>query len=245
MKSPVAARSGLAATPRTSAGGSKASSCQKTTAAASPAASPAAAMLASGQLRVRYAAKRATSSPLLEGLLEFRRTGQLCDAALLASGGARFPVHRLVLSAQSAVLEQRLRQGAELELAAAGHEAVELLARWLYGEVDDSSYRPSSLRVNEEVLRASSDLGLPRLSELCALHLARQADVGNVVSAVQLCEEYGLPELRGALIRALVEDRPALDIVSRDPATMGHPALMRELLAALAGGGTGAASGTA
>lgn len=183
---------------------------------------------------MRYSAKGPMSSPVMECLLECRRTGRLCDAALLAAGGARFPVHRLVLAAQSAVMERRLSEGTELDLGAC-HETVDLLARWLYGEVDEATYRPSSARVNEEMLRLSSDLGLPRLSEMCALYLARHADVGNVVPAVQLCEEYGLPDLRSALIVALVDDRSALDIVSRDPATIGHPALMRELLAALAG----------
>lgn len=213
-----------AATPRASTGGR-----------ASRVASP--AMIASGQLRVRYAAKGATASPLAEGLVEFRRSGQLCDVVLVAAGGARFPVHRLVLSAQSMVLEQKLRAGAaELSLPGASQEGADLLAKWLYGEIDAATYKPSSSKVNEEMLRISSDLGLPRLSEICALHLARHADVGSVVPSVQLCEEYGLPDLRAALIVALVEDRSALDIVSRDPATMGHPALMRELLAALAGG---------
>lgn len=209
-------------------------SCPPSTGKASRVASP--AMIASGQLKVRYSAKGTTASSLMEGLVEFRRAGQLCDVVLVAAGGARFPVHRLVLSAQSMVLEQKLRAGAaELEVTG-GHEAVDLLAKWLYCEVDAATYKPSSSKVNEEMLRISSDLGLPRLSEICALHLARHADVENVVPCVQLCEEYGLPDLRSALIIALVEDRSALDIVSRDPATMGHPALMRELLAALAGG---------
>mmetsp|Transcript_15849 Transcript_15849/g.50725 ORF Transcript_15849/g.50725 Transcript_15849/m.50725 type:complete len:317 (-) Transcript_15849:183-1133(-) len=188
------------------------------------------------RLRVSYAPPEAGVAPsLCSGLVALRNGGNLCDAAVLAGGGQRLPVHRLVLAANSDALSSRLQgETGELDLKAYSHEAVELLVRWLYGEVHIGSYAPSSEQVNEEVLRFSSEFRLPPLAELCALHLAKNVEVKNVVARIRLCEEFGLPRLRSTLVGALCEDRHMLDAVARDASTLCHPALMRELLASIA-----------
>jgi len=179
------------------------------------------------------------------GLVRQRRVGHLCDATVVAGGG-RISVHRVVLAAHSELITDRLTQEEgsdvyELKLEDISHESAEILVRWLYGEVSGDSYTPVSSKVNEEVLQLSSEFGLPGLSELCGVHLAAGLDVTNVVSRICLCDKYGLPRLRTSLVQSLAEDSRALHAVARDPATVGHPELMRELLASLAKKATGAA----
>merc|ERR1719203_2505417 len=96
------------------------------------------------------------------------------------------------------------------------------------------SYSPSSAEVNEEVLRLSFQFGLALLSEHCALYLAKDVTTKNVVARIRLSEEFGLPRLRAALVGTLAEDHDALGTVAKDPATLSHPVLMRELLASIA-----------
>ncbi|CAE7040021.1 unnamed protein product, partial [Symbiodinium natans] len=45
---------------------------------------------------------------------------------------------------------------------------------------------------------------------------------------------FGLSKLRAALVQGIVEDQVVLDAVAKDPATLTHPPLMRELLASIA-----------
>lgn len=174
-----------------------------------------------------------------QGLVRLRRANQLCDVTVVSAGG-RIPVHRVVLAAQSDTLAERLQSassgdaGAELRLVEYSFDAVDLVVRWLYGEVAEDSFSPSDATANEEILKLASELGLPRLAELCALQLAADADVSNVVARVRLCEEFGLPRLRANMISSVLADRRALDAVAKDQTTLSHPALMRELLAAIA-----------
>lgn len=173
-----------------------------------------------------------------KGLVRLRRNNQFCDMTIISNLG-RIPAHRAVLAANSEKLASMLQANAEgvseIDLQYASPEAADLAVCWLYGEVGIHTYRPSTPKVNEEVLRISSELGLPPLAELCALRLAEASDTSNVVSSVRLCEEYELPRLRTALVTAVVEDSRALDAVAKDPATLSHPALMQQLLAAIAG----------
>lgn len=184
-------------------------------------------------LQVRYTAPEVLTAPLAEGLVQLRRKLHRCDAAVLAGGGARIPVHAVVLASQSPVLDQKLeKDGPEIDLGAVSHEAADHLVRWIYGEAVDPTHW--SQKANEEVLRLASELALPLLSQVCSSRLAVDVTIHNVVERVRLCEDFGLPALRAALVEALVEDRPALDAVARNEATLTHPALMRELLARIA-----------
>lgn len=178
----------------------------------------------------------ATRAPLAEGLVQLRRTGHRCDATVVVGGGGRIPVHQLVLCSQSMALDQRLQgsSSAEVDLTHVSHEAANIAVRWMYGELAVEAYDPTTAQVNEEVLKLSTELGLPRLAQICASHLARGVTIANVVERVRLCEAYGLTELRKAIITAIVDDRAALTAVSSNPATMGHPVLMHELLANIA-----------
>jgi len=186
-------------------------------------------------LNVHLDPPRSNSLAALElGLVLLRRNSKLCDVTII-SGSGRIPAHRVVLAAHSEKLTVRFQdQASELDLQPASHEAVDLVVRWLYGEVDLANFTPTTSKVNEEVLRISSELGLPRLAELCAMRLAESVDTASAVSAVRLCEEYGLPTLRAALVDAVVNDPQALKEVSMDANTLTHPFLMRELLAAIA-----------
>merc|ERR1712048_117384 len=133
------------------------------------------------------------------------------------------------------LLSNRLQGStSELDLQTTSPESAVILVRWLYGEVGEGKYSPSTTKVSEEILQLSWELGLPRLSELCALHLASDVDTTNIVARVRMCEDFGLPRLRAALVSALVQDAQALHVVAEAQATLGHPALMCELLSAIA-----------
>eukprot|EP00930_Biecheleria_cincta_P076893 TRINITY_DN64126_c0_g1_i1.p1 TRINITY_DN64126_c0_g1~~TRINITY_DN64126_c0_g1_i1.p1 ORF type:complete len:290 (-),score=61.31 TRINITY_DN64126_c0_g1_i1:126-995(-) len=186
-------------------------------------------------LHVQFDPPRANSLAALEqGLVLLRRNSKLCDVTII-SGSGRIPAHRVVLAAHSEKLAARFQdQASELDLQPASHEAADLVVRWLYGEVEPANFNPTTAKVNEEVLRISSELGLPGLAELCAMRLAELVDTASAVSAVRLCEEYGLPTLRAAIVDAIVNDPQAMKEVSMDANTLTHPVLMRELLAAIA-----------
>lgn len=193
-----------------------------------------------GRLTVPYDAPLGGAAESLgQGLVRLRRSGNLCDLTVLAGPG-RLAVHRTVLAAHSETMMSRLQEDVKELDFRCSHEAADLVVRWLYGEVDAVTYLPSTAKVNEEVLQVSAEFGLTQLSELCAVRLAADADFSNVVSRVRLCEEFGLPKLRAALVHAVVEDRHALHALASDPQTLTHPGLMRELLASIAasvGGG--------
>jgi len=190
---------------------------------------------ASSSLQVDYTITGSLHSPLAEGLVNLRRKLHRCDSAILAGGGARIPVHAVVLASQSPILDRRLEEGGpEVDLGNVSHDAADYLVRWIYGEIGVDTYTPANPKVNEEVLRLASELALPLLAQICSTRLAMDVSIKNIVDRIRLCEAFGLPELRAALVSALVEDRTALDAVARDDATLSHPALMRELLAALA-----------
>lgn len=141
----------------------------------------------------------------------------------------------MVLASQSPVLDRKLEEsGPEVDLGAISHDAANVVVSFIYGEIGVDSYKPANAKVNEEVLRLASELGLPLLSQICSTRLSVDVTIKNVVERIRLCESYGLPELRAALVNALVQDRSALDAVARDDSTLSHPALMRELLAGLA-----------
>lgn len=186
-------------------------------------------------MQVEYVVPGTLHAPLAEGLVQLRRKLHRCDAAILAGGGARIPVHAVVLASQSQVLDRKLEEGGpEIDLGSVSHDAAHILVQWIYGEISVETYAPASAKVNEEVLRLASELGLPLLAQICSTRLARDVTIRNVVERIRLCEAFGLPELRASLVSALVEDRLSLDAVAREEATLAHPALMRELLACLA-----------
>eukprot|EP00811_Abedinium_folium_P037068 NODE_9717_length_1403_cov_6.709248.p1 GENE.NODE_9717_length_1403_cov_6.709248~~NODE_9717_length_1403_cov_6.709248.p1 ORF type:complete len:249 (+),score=66.82 NODE_9717_length_1403_cov_6.709248:40-786(+) len=234
------------------------------------------------ELRLRVPVKPLVSirAPLSGRLSELRRIGAcFCDLELIA-GGERFPVHRVVLAAQSSRLrdlmlelkperkpkqqpenepeeqpeeqpeprpeeqpevqpEEQLReQGkhAELDLGNVSPEAAALLVRWIYEELDVATYHPSSPRINEELMRLSSTFDLPVLSEMCVARLAANITVETAVENMSLCQELGLIELRAAILLAIIKDKAMLRAVSSDVGTLQHPALMRELLVAIAHG---------
>lgn len=175
-----------------------------------------------------------------QGLLEMRRTGTMCDLKLVAESGsgAAIPVHRVVLAALSSTLLERMLATSEPEMRLkCSHEAADLLVRWMYGEVaDEESFNPSTVDVNEEVLRVAVELGLTGLVELCCGRLAVGLVAANVVHRIVLCDELRLPRLRAALRAALLQDQDTLFAVSQDASLLTFPALMGELLAALASG---------
>eukprot|EP00929_Paragymnodinium_shiwhaense_P086382 TRINITY_DN46914_c0_g1_i1.p1 TRINITY_DN46914_c0_g1~~TRINITY_DN46914_c0_g1_i1.p1 ORF type:complete len:340 (-),score=106.84 TRINITY_DN46914_c0_g1_i1:340-1359(-) len=180
----------------------------------------------------------------LEGLVKLRRANHLCDAVIINNTGNRFMVHRCVLAAGSPKLREFLTSSSssstaaaapvEVNLGAALEEAIDVVIRWLYGEISPATYQPSTAKTNEDVLQLAAELGLPRLAEVCARKLALGVTVSNIVARIKLCEQFGLPVLRKSLFMAIIQDKRALAAISQDPRTLTHPALMRELLAAVA-----------
>eukprot|EP00929_Paragymnodinium_shiwhaense_P045010 TRINITY_DN23050_c0_g3_i3.p1 TRINITY_DN23050_c0_g3~~TRINITY_DN23050_c0_g3_i3.p1 ORF type:complete len:242 (-),score=40.19 TRINITY_DN23050_c0_g3_i3:465-1190(-) len=162
--------------------GSKGDTAMSTALALSPA--------RGGYLSIAYTTPGDGAAPVLEGLVKMRRAGTFCDATVVAAGGAKISVHRAVLAAGSATLAERVKlaqsaQSAELNLGSVSHEAADILVRWLYGEVSAAVFRPSTSQVNEEVLKLSSELGLPllracslfsRAATLCTHHADRFHD---------------------------------------------------------------------
>lgn len=187
------------------------------------------------KMRVKYVANIRDSPQLGTGLVALRRANKLCDTTVMATSGARIAVHGVVLAAHSELLRNKLNEaGSVIELEFASYEAVDLFVRWAYGEIDAKAYEPSSPKVNEEVLQISSDLQMSQLSELCAMRMADGVDTGNVVDRIRICEDFGLPKLRAALIAGIIKETRVLNSVAQNPATLKHPALMRELLSAIA-----------
>merc|ERR1712146_765961 len=88
--------------------------------------------------------------------------------------------------------------------------------------------------VNDEVMALSSELGLPPLSEICCARSATSVTPSSFVNRVRLCDKYGLSAYCAALLSALLKDSAGLQTVAKDASTLEHPALMRELLAAVA-----------
>ena len=188
------------------------------------------------RLRVDFQATSVGGSgqnSLEQGLVRLRSNNQLCDMNVITNSG-KIAVHRAVLAAQSEMLTQKLQEGGDLDLHEASHEAVELVVKFCYGEVKEDGFAPSTSEVNEEILKISSNLALPSLSQLCAGRLAMDATTTNVVASVRLSEEYSLLSLRAALVKGILEDPAVLETVAKDPVTLNHPALMRELLAFIA-----------
>jgi len=179
----------------------------------------------------------------LQALVQLRRQSHLCDAVIVNQSGCRFIVHRALLAAGSPKLREYLTSRPsgesssapiEVNFGAASEEAVAVVVNWMYGQVTPALYRPTTDKTNEDVLQLASELGLPRLAEACARQLAAGVTVSNIVGRMKLCEEFGLPVLRSALFSAIIQDKRALAAISQDSRTLGHPALMRELLAAVA-----------
>jgi hypothetical protein len=202
-----------------------------------------------GALNVPYDLSDNAGVPVMEGLLRLQQNGIFCDTVLRAAGDHRVSIHRTVLASASsspAILERlcppssggapesTTTPSVEIDLSSTSREAVDLLVQWLYGEVGVSTYQPATNAINEEVLALASDLALPKLCELCCAHFARSVTVSNFVTRVRLCEQYGLPTFRASLVATLLKDASAIQSVSLDPSTLEHPALMRELLAAMA-----------
>lgn len=188
-------------------------------------------------LQINYVLEGDSSTPSLSGLIQLRSAGTHCDAEFVSGDGDRFRLHRCVAAACSKELDRRLGEAEShvLQLKAS-RPAVELVVEYLYGEVNEQNHNVNEVRpeVNEEVLQLACELALPKLSELCALVLALGVDEHNVVQRILLCEEFGLPRLRKMLVTSLIDDKVTLVAVSKDPKTLAHPALMRELLAAVA-----------
>lgn len=184
------------------------------------------------------------ASSVLQGLVQLRRQGHLCDATIKTQHGGRFVVHKTVLAASSPKLREYLvtrpvdnaaaPAPIEVNFGEASEEAVGIVVNWMYGEITAATYQPSVDKTNEDVLQLASELALPRLAEACARRMALGVTVHNIVGRIKLCEEFGLPVLRSALFSAIIQDKRALSAISQDPRTLGHPALLRELLSAVA-----------
>ncbi|CAK9073018.1 Kelch-like protein diablo, partial [Durusdinium trenchii] len=121
------------------------------------------ALVLSSPARLRVQVPNSGSQSSLEaGLVQLRRNRQLCDVTI-ASGFGKILAHKSVLAAHSEILARQLQDLTELDLRQASHEAVEFVVKFCYGEVGQEDFAPSTSQVNEEILKISSDFGLPAL----------------------------------------------------------------------------------
>jgi len=212
----------------------KAQDSTSKTQATSPSASS--LSLVAGRLLVDYSLPQTCSAKTIsEGLVELRKAGKFCDFAIVVAG-KRFPCHKVVLAAASGILAVKIEDPQEMDLAETSEEAADFFLRYIYGEVSLENYVPKSHQVNSQVMKLAFDFSLTFLAQLAAVRMASDATASNVVERVKLCEDYNLPDLRQAFVDAIVSEPAYLAEVAQDPATLGHPSLMRELLSAVAGG---------
>jgi len=119
------------------------------------------------------------------------------DAEIVAANGARFAVHRSVLSATSTVFEDAWRSlpmGDDPVLTVdATEETVEALLRFVYTGNDRVVLNPG------EMLKTAHLYGLPTLAQTSALRLAGQVDKELIVDVIRALRPYkDFPHLQAA-----------------------------------------------
>eukprot|EP00438_Fugacium_kawagutii_P006289 Skav222676 [mRNA] locus=scaffold997:714266:719747:- [translate_table: standard] len=136
---------------------------------------------------------------LRQGLRGLLQSQELCDVALVSSGGAAFPAHRAVLAASSPQLRARV---AHVKIQADGlpaiqldvqhSEAVKALIDCVYGtegENCDGCYNPSSEEANRDVLALARLFELPALEDrvisTCIALVGAELDDGKSVGSVE------------------------------------------------------------
>eukprot|EP00930_Biecheleria_cincta_P039963 TRINITY_DN2741_c0_g2_i1.p1 TRINITY_DN2741_c0_g2~~TRINITY_DN2741_c0_g2_i1.p1 ORF type:complete len:245 (-),score=57.99 TRINITY_DN2741_c0_g2_i1:93-827(-) len=183
---------------------------------------------------------------LLKGLRSLLDNKELCDVALMATGGEAYPAHRAVLAASSHVLRERLPKPWDssceqaqdlpvLRLDVKHPEAVKALLDCVYGVeneegVSSHCYNPSSEAANHDVLRLARDYRLPALEDQAARWLARGLTTANVLQRLKACEEFGLTEVRNKILEQLIANTDALYEIASNPAVTETPKMLQDLL---------------
>jgi len=188
---------------------------------------------------------------LLAGLRGMLERKELCDVALVASGGEVYPAHRAVLAASSQTFRERLAKPAvggscegqvwteaqglpALMLSVKHPEAVKALIDCAYGidatQGKEPVYSPSCEAANKDVLRLARDFGIPALEDQAARWLVRDLTTSNLLERLQICEEFGLTEVKEKILEQLIANTDALYELAKDPAVRVMPGVLQEAL---------------
>eukprot|EP00413_Alexandrium_margalefii_P041733 CAMPEP_0204600788 /NCGR_PEP_ID=MMETSP0661-20131031/55646_1 /ASSEMBLY_ACC=CAM_ASM_000606 /TAXON_ID=109239 /ORGANISM="Alexandrium margalefi, Strain AMGDE01CS-322" /LENGTH=226 /DNA_ID=CAMNT_0051611623 /DNA_START=65 /DNA_END=745 /DNA_ORIENTATION=+ len=182
--------------------------------------------------------KAAKTDVLGEGLRELYRKGELTDVTLVCADRT-FTAHRAVLAAQSQVFKEGLASckdmagKQEVRLAdVANPEAVKFALDFVY-QMDSAiweDYNPRTQEVTKDILRLAQNFRLRGLTERATLWLAKDLTTGNVVERLQICEDFGISELKDRILEQLACNKKALAEVAHSPKIMAYPKLMQEIL---------------
>mmetsp|Transcript_39109 Transcript_39109/g.72899 ORF Transcript_39109/g.72899 Transcript_39109/m.72899 type:complete len:234 (+) Transcript_39109:51-752(+) len=180
---------------------------------------------------------------LMPGLRALLASRELCDLALVATGGEAFPAHRTVLAACSPGFRERIVKLSSSSPKADGlpaisldvkhSEAVEALIDSIYGlntAESERRYNPSSEAANKDVLKLAREFDLPALEDQAACWLARNLTMANLLDRLAICEEFGLRDIKEKILEQLTANTDVLyDLVS-DPSVRTVPGVLQDLL---------------
>mmetsp|Transcript_30413 Transcript_30413/g.37307 ORF Transcript_30413/g.37307 Transcript_30413/m.37307 type:complete len:229 (+) Transcript_30413:27-713(+) len=179
---------------------------------------------------------------LRQGLRGLLQSQELCDVALVSSGGAAFPAHRAVLAASSGQLRARVAKLdckiqvdglPALQLDVKHSEAVKALIDCVYGteaENCDGCYNPSSEEANRDVLALARHFELPALEDRASRWLARNLTTTNLLDRVSTCERFGLKDVKDKILEQLTANTDVLYELVSDPSVQSVPGVLQDLL---------------
>jgi len=187
------------------------------------------------------------TNTLLAGLRGMLERKELCDVALVASGGEVYPAHRAVLAASSQAFRERLKPGGSegvwteaeglpaLMLSVKHPEAVKALIDCAYGadaatQGKEPTYTPSCEAANKDVLRLARDFGIPAFEDQAARWLVRGLTTMNLLERLAICEEFGLKEVKEKILEQVTANTDALYELASDPAVRAVPGVLQDLL---------------
>ncbi|CAL1132532.1 unnamed protein product [Cladocopium goreaui] len=178
---------------------------------------------------------------LQQGLRGLLQSQELCDVALVSSGGAAFPAHRAVLAASSpqlrarvAMLDYKIQVDGlpALQLDVQHSEAVKALIDCVYGtgENCDGCYNPSSEEANRDVLALARNFELSALEDRASRWLARNLTTANLLDRVSTCERFGLNDVKDKILEQLTANTDVLYELVSDPSVRSVPGVLQDLL---------------
>merc|ERR1712046_287951 len=103
-------------------------------------------------------------------------------------------------------------------------------------ESEWAKFNPRTQAVNQDVLQLAAQYELPGLTQQAMHWLSKDLTTGNVVERLQICEEFGLTELREKILEQLTYNKAALSEVAHSPQIMTYPKLMQAILQCAASG---------
>jgi len=111
-------------------------------------------------------------------------------------------------------------------------EAMHIMLDYVYsmGAAHKWKYSPTSMEVNQDVLRLSRSFQLLCLHEHASRFLVKGLTTDNLHERLALCEEFGLRLLRELILKEVASDPDMLAAASESPEIARHPRILQELL---------------